>query len=228
MSMLKRLAVCAAMFTAAPALAQSPQFGQPIAPADIAPWDISIGPDGAGLPPGRGTARQGETVYAAKCQACHGEKGAGGPNDALVGGIGSLAPDKPPVKTVGSYWPYATTLFDYVRRAMPFQEPKSLTNDEVYAVSAYILNLNGIVGTNDVLDAQSLPKVKNAEPRRVHPVPAQSKIACPGGARRHEQLSPALLPRHGEIGLADGVRLPLKAASGSPEIGLTTPLSRRE
>ena len=78
----------------------------------------------------------------------------------LVGGIGSLAPDKVPIKTVGSYWPYATTLFDYIRRAMPFQESKSLTEDEVYAVSAYILNLNGIVGTNDVLDAQSLPKVR--------------------------------------------------------------------
>jgi cytochrome c len=77
-----------------------------------------------------------------------------------VGGIGSLAPDKAPVKTVGSYWPYATTLFDYVRRAMPFPESKSLTSDEIYAVSAYILNLNGIVGINDVLDAQALAKVK--------------------------------------------------------------------
>jgi cytochrome c len=148
------------MFVAVPALAQAPQFGQPIASADIALWDISIGPDGAGLPPGRGTPTQGESVYAAKCQACHGEKGAGGPNDALVGGMGSLAPGKVPVKTVGSYWPYATTLFDYVRRAMPFSEPKSLTSDEVYAVSAYILNLNGIVGSNDVLDAQSLPKLR--------------------------------------------------------------------
>jgi cytochrome c len=156
----KRLAVCAAMFVTAPTLAQAPQFGQAIAPADIAPWDISIGPDGAGLPPGRGTATEGEAVYAAKCQACHGEKGAGGQNDALVGGIGSLAASKPPVKTVGSYWPYATTLFDYVRRAMPFPESKSLTSDETYAVSAYILSLNGIVGTNDVLDAQSLPKVR--------------------------------------------------------------------
>ncbi len=160
MSMLRRLAVCAAMFVAVPALAQAPQFGQPIASADIALWDISIGPDGAGLPPGRGTPTQGESVYAAKCQACHGEKGAGGPNDALVGGMGSLAPGKVPVKTVGSYWPYATTLFDYVRRAMPFSEPKSLTSDEVYAVSAYILNLNGIVGSNEVLDAQSLPKLR--------------------------------------------------------------------
>src|SRR5262249_17689484 len=145
-------------FTAT-ASAQAPQFGQPIAPADIAPWDISITPDGAGLPSGRGSAAQGEAIFAAKCQACHGEKGAGRPNDTLVGGQGSLAAGKTPAKTVGSYWPYATTLFDYSRRAMPFQESKSLTDDEVYAVSAYILNLNGIIGRDDVLDAQSLPKV---------------------------------------------------------------------
>ena len=140
--------------------AAGPNLGQPIDAADLAPWDISIGPDGAGLPPGRGTAAQGEAIYAAKCQACHGEKGAGRPNDALVGGKGSLEAGKAPVKTVGSYWPYATTLFDYIRRAMPFQDSKSLTNDEVYAVSAYILSLNEIIGKDDVLDAQSLPKVR--------------------------------------------------------------------
>jgi S-disulfanyl-L-cysteine oxidoreductase SoxD len=162
MCTLERLALCAVMMIAAPAvaLAQNPRFGQPIAPADAAPWDISIPPDGAGLPAGRGTVAQGEAVYAAKCQACHGEKGAGRPNDRLVGGIGTLAPDKTPVRTVGSYWPYATTLFDYVRRAMPWDRPKSLTDDEVYAVSAYILNLNGIIGADDIIDAQSLPKVK--------------------------------------------------------------------
>ena len=161
MCMLERLTVCAALLVAAPAtMAQTPQFGQPIAPSDIAPSDISIGPDGAGLPPGRGTALQGEAIYAAKCQACHGEKGTGKPNDPLVGGMGTLAPDKVPMKTVGSYWPYATTLFDYIRRSMPFQESQSLTSEEVYAVSAYILNLNGIIGANDVLDAQSLPKVR--------------------------------------------------------------------
>jgi S-disulfanyl-L-cysteine oxidoreductase SoxD len=161
MSMLKPLALCAALaIIATPALAQAPQFGQPISPADLAPWDISIGPDGAGLPAGRGTPAQGTTVYAAKCQACHGEKGAGTPNDRLVGGQGSLAPDKAPVKTVGSYWPYATTLFDYIRRAMPYTDSQSLTPDEVYAVSAYILNLNGIIGENDTMDAQSLPKVR--------------------------------------------------------------------
>ncbi len=140
--------------------ADAPQFGQPVAPADIAAWDISVGPDGAGLPPGRGTATLGEPIYLAKCQACHGEKGAGKPNDPLVGGTGTLAGDKPAVKTIGSYWPYATTLFDYVRRAMPFDHPKSLSDDEVYAVSAYILNLNGLIGPDDVLDAKSLPQIK--------------------------------------------------------------------
>ena len=148
MSMLNCLAACVAICVWVPALAQAPQFGHPITPADIVPWDISIGPDGAGLPPGSGTASQGQVVYA------------GGPNDTLVGGMGSLAAGKSPVKTVGSYWPYATTLLDYIRRAMPFPETKSLTNDEIYAVSAYILNLNEIVGTDEVLDDQSLPKVK--------------------------------------------------------------------
>jgi cytochrome c len=157
---LKYPALWIGLFVAMPASAQTPQLGQPIVPADIVSWDVSIGPDGVGLPTGRGTALKGEQVYMEKCQACHGEKGAGRPNDALVGGIGSLAPGAPAVRTVGSYWPYATTLFDYVRRAMPFQDPKSLSADEIYAVSAYLLSLNGIIGPTDVLDAQSLPKVK--------------------------------------------------------------------
>jgi cytochrome c len=157
--MLRPVLLLAALLGAGPLLAQTPKLGQLISPADAAAWDISIAPDGAGLPAGRGTAKEGEAIYVAKCQACHGEKGAGRPNDALVGGIGSLA-GAPPVKTVGSYWPYATTLFDYVRRAMPFQAPKSLSADEVYAVSAYILHLNEIVARDAVLDAQSLPSVK--------------------------------------------------------------------
>ena len=161
MSMLKHLTAGAAIIAlTATASAQAPKFGQPIAPADVAPWDISIGPDGAGLPPGRGTPKQGEAVYAAKCQACHGEKAAGSPNEPLVGGIGSLAPDKVPVKTVGSYWPYATTLFDYIRRAMPLNESKTLSNDEVYALAAYLLQLNEIIGESDTMDAQTLPKVR--------------------------------------------------------------------
>src|SRR5215470_17619609 len=163
MSMRKFLcaAAPAALFAlASPAFAQqSPNHGKPISPEDIASWDISIGPDGAGLPPGSGTVKQGEAVFVAKCQACHGEKGAGTPNDRLVGGQGSLPGDKPPIKTVGSYWPYATTLFDYIRRAMPFNESKSLTNDEVYGVVAYLLNLNGVIPEGDSMNAQSLPKV---------------------------------------------------------------------
>lgn len=155
-----RVVLCTALIATPALAADAPQFGQPISPAEMAAWDISIGPDGAGLPTGQGTAAQGESVYVAKCQGCHGEKGAGKPNDPLAGGIGSLADDKPPVKTVGSYWPYATTLFDYVRRAMPFDHPKSLSNEEVYAVTAYVLHLNDIIGADDVIDAQSLPKVK--------------------------------------------------------------------
>ncbi len=142
------------------ALAENPNLGRIAAPEEIASWDISIGPDGAGLPPGSGTPKQGEAVYTAKCLVCHGEKGAGKPNDALVGGRGTLAGDQPPVKTVGSFWPYATTLFDYVRRAMPLNESKSLTNDEVYAVVAYLLQLNGIIGENETINAQILPGVQ--------------------------------------------------------------------
>ena len=142
------------------ALAENPNLGRIAAPEEIASWDISIGPDGAGLPPGSGTPKQGEPVYTAKCLVCHGEKGAGKPNDALVGGRGTLAGDQPPVKTVGSFWPYATTLFDYVRRAMPLNESKSLTNDEVYAVIAYLLQLNGIIGENETINAQTLPRVQ--------------------------------------------------------------------
>jgi len=163
MCLLDRLALGAALLVVAlapAAAADEPHFGKPVTPADIAAWDISIGPDGAGLPPGKGTVAQGATVFAAKCQACHGEKGAGSPNDRLVGGAGTIAPDKAPVKTVGSYWPYATTLFDYVRRAMPWDRPKSLSDDEVYAIAAYVLYLNGVIKEDAVLDAQSLPQVK--------------------------------------------------------------------
>src|SRR5215469_14317206 len=142
------------------ALAEAPGLGRAATPDEIASWDISVGPDGAGLPPGRGTPKQGEAVYAQKCVACHGEKGAGKPNDQLVGGRGSLSGDQAPVKTVGSFWPYATTLFDYIRRAMPLNAPKSLSDDEVYAVSAYILRLNGIIGEADAIDAQTLPQVQ--------------------------------------------------------------------
>jgi len=141
------------------ARAESPNLGRAATPEEIAAWDISIDPNGAGLPAGGGSARQGEAIFAAKCVACHGEKGAGRPNDQLVGGHGTLT-NTPPVKTVGSYWPYATTLFDYIRRAMPFYESKTLADDEVYAVTAYVLALNKIIGEDEVMNAQTLPKVR--------------------------------------------------------------------
>ncbi len=160
MSMRELIAAAVVVALGSAAFAESPDLGKPISPQDLASWDISIGPQGVGLPPGSGTPKQGEEIFNAKCQACHAAKGAGGPNDRLVGGQGTLAGEKPAVKTVGSYWPYATTLFDYIRRAMPYYELKSLTNDEVYAVAAYVLNLNGVIGETETLDAQSLPKVK--------------------------------------------------------------------
>ena len=134
-------------------------FGRAATPKEIRGWDIDVSPSGAGLPPGDGDARQGEAIFIAKCASCHGAHGEGKPMTRLVGGIGTLR-DKKPEKTVGSYWPYATTLFDYVRRAMPLNAPQSLSPDEVYAVSAYVLFLNGIVPEDATLDADSLPKVK--------------------------------------------------------------------
>jgi S-disulfanyl-L-cysteine oxidoreductase SoxD len=164
MSMFERVsrkyaaAVVALAFHAGAAMAaDAPHFGQPISPADAAAWDISIGPDGVGLPPGSGTPAQGGSS-SQKCAACHGDKGEGKTNARLVGG--QITGNGPVVKTVGSYWPYATTLFDFVRRAMPWTVPKSLTNDEVYAVSAYVLRMNNIIGGNDVMDANTLPQVK--------------------------------------------------------------------
>src|SRR3984957_1040377 len=141
------------------ARAESPNLGREATPDEIAAWDISIDPSGAGLPAGSGSARQGAAIFAAKCAACHGENAAGRPNAALVGGQGTLATDKP-LKTVGSYWPYATTLFDYIRRAMPLPQSKSLTPDEVYALAAFILAQNKIIGEDDVMDAKTLPQVK--------------------------------------------------------------------
>lgn len=149
----------ACLLAAAPALAE-PQFGQPVSEADLAAWDISIPPSGDGLPEGSGTAVEGAEIYAAKCASCHGENGQGVGNlEPIVGGVGSLDSEQP-LKTVGSYWPYATTLFDYTRRAMPLDAPQSLSADEVYAVSAFILAENGIIAEDAVMDAETLPAVE--------------------------------------------------------------------
>jgi S-disulfanyl-L-cysteine oxidoreductase SoxD len=133
-------------------------IGRPATPEEIAGWNIDIAPDGAGLPPGRGSVQQGGQIFADKCAACHGADGQGKPMDRLVGGAGTIATPKP-VKTVGSYWPYATTLYDFIHRAMPFNAPQSLSPDEVYAVCAYVLYLNHLAPADAVLDAETLPKV---------------------------------------------------------------------
>ena len=162
MSTSRTLVVAAAFALAAggAVAADAPKFGKPISEADAAAWDISIAPDGKGLPEGSGTPAQGVALYAQKCAACHGEKGEGGLAARLVGGLGTLKAPAQPVQTVGSYWPYATMLFDYVRRAMPYAQPKSLSNDEVYAAVAYILSINGIIKDADVLNKDTLMKVQ--------------------------------------------------------------------
>jgi cytochrome c len=155
------MAFMASLASATPAVAQSAPHGIGRAPTleEIARWDIAVGPTGDELPEGRGSAIEGRRVYEARCVTCHGATGAEGPEDVLRGGIGSLATANP-LKTVGSYWPYATTLWDYINRAMPFDRPTSLSNDEVYAVVAYVLFLNEIVPETHVLDRRSLLDVR--------------------------------------------------------------------
>src|ERR1700724_2827068 len=134
-------------------------IGRPATAAEIAGWNIDIDRYGNHLPPGSGSVSHGQEVFDQQCAACHGARGEGGVGDRLVGGQGTLATPKP-VKTVGSYWPYAPTLFDYIRRAMPQNAPESLSNDDVYAVSAYILNLNGLLPADATLDAGTLSAIK--------------------------------------------------------------------
>ncbi len=142
-------------------LAQSPTFGLGHTPSPelLQTIDIEVTPDGKGLAPGTGTAAAGKDVYTRRCETCHGPTGKEGPQDVIVGGQDSLNTDRP-LKTVGSYWPYATTLWDYIRRAMPFDHPGTLTPDELYGVTAYVLFMNGIVGELDALNQTTLPQVK--------------------------------------------------------------------
>ena len=170
-------ALCIAAGAAMAADIAPPKLGRPATADEIAKIDISIPPSGAGLPAGSGTVAQGAEVYAQKCLVCHGPNGEGTPSgDRLTGGVGSLASPNP-LKTVSSYWPYATTLFDYIRRAMPVTNPQSLQNDEVYAVAAYILSIDNIVPKDAKLDKDSLPKVQmpnragfvNWEPQLIRP-----------------------------------------------------------
>lgn len=133
-------------------------LGRVIEPAQIAAWDIAIGPRGSELPAGSGSVEAGAALYGARCAMCHGATGVEGPDPVLVGGQGSLASIKP-LLTIGSYWRYATTLYDYIYRAMPFVAPGSLTPDEVYALCAFLLNANGIVDDGAVLDRISLAAI---------------------------------------------------------------------
>jgi cytochrome c len=142
-------------------LPDKPRFGKPISEADIAAWNIDVRTsDGQGLPPGRGSVAEGKKVYDAKCLACHGADAKGGAvYGTMVGGIGSMN-SNPRVLTPGSMYPYAPILFDYIRRSMPMDRPQTMTANEVYAVSAYLLNLNGLVPADAVMDATSLPRVQ--------------------------------------------------------------------
>jgi mono/diheme cytochrome c family protein len=155
------VAMSVTVFATAMAQAQTPShgIGRTPTPEEIARWDIAVGPDGLELPDGRGNAVEGKEVYAARCVTCHGATGNEGPEDILYGGADTLE-SVPPLKTVGSYWPYATTLWDYVNRAMPFDRPTSLSNDSVYAVVAYVLFINGIIEETEFLDSDTLPRIR--------------------------------------------------------------------
>ncbi len=154
---------CAASLTAlvlvsSTVLAQVPGLGIPVSEADISAWDINVLPDGTGLPPGSGTAAEGASVYATHCAACHGANGEGGIGNRLVGG-------EPPTamgtsKTIANHWPYATTVFDNIRRSMPFEAPRSLSNDDYYAVVAWIFAQNDIIDEGAVMSAETLPAVR--------------------------------------------------------------------
>jgi mono/diheme cytochrome c family protein len=166
MSIRRRLAVTsAALLLGVTAVsvcsAQLPTYGLGRAPTvdEVKAWNVTIPPDGKGLPPGAGTAALGKAIYTERCASCHGPKGDDGKYSPLVGGRDTLNTDKP-VRTIGSYWPNATTLWSYINRAQPFDEPGSLTHEQVYAVTAYLLHLNGIIGQDEVIDARTLPAVK--------------------------------------------------------------------
>jgi S-disulfanyl-L-cysteine oxidoreductase SoxD len=153
------LAACMLALAAGTARSETPHLGRPVNPADLAAWDINVLPDGRNLPPGRGTAADGAKIFAEKCALCHGENGAGGHAARLIGGPPKASLD-PGSKTIPNYWPYATTLFDVIRRSMPFTQPRSLTDGEVYALVAYVLAGNKLIGAEDEINATTLPKVR--------------------------------------------------------------------
>lgn len=170
--------LCAFALTHASAQSQY-GLGTKATEAQIASWNIDVAPDGKALPPGHATVADGEKVYMNSCVSCHGKKLEGGVGPALAGGEGTLTTDKP-LKTVGSYWPYATTLFDYIRRAMPFQAPQSLSNEQVYAVTGYILHMNKLLDANATVEASTLVDVKmpNRDGFYTDDRPDSKAVAC--------------------------------------------------
>jgi mono/diheme cytochrome c family protein len=155
---MSRTVLIALTLGATAVLADSPSLGIPVTQDDIAAWDLNVLPDGTGLPPGSGTAAEGSAIYAVKCAWCHGLNGEGGTHHALIGGeplenMGSS-------KTIYNFWPYATTIYDLIRRSMPYIQPRTLSNEEVYALTAYILALNGLIEEDAVMNAETLPEVQ--------------------------------------------------------------------
>lgn len=136
----------------------TPNLGRPIAEAELAGLTPRIFPDGRGLPRGQGSAATGKPIFAAKCASCHGPEGIGGSGGQLISHGRLTGPDPDPA--INNYWPFATTIFDFTRRAMPMTAPGSLSDDEVYALTAYLLNLGGVIGIDDVIDATTLPQVR--------------------------------------------------------------------
>lgn len=178
------LAACASTSSA-----QTPDYknvGRAPTDSEIKAWDITVGPDGKGLPPGGGTAKDGATIFAEKCAPCHTPTAEGGKQGpALVGGTGTLK-SLHPVQTVGSYWPFATTIWDYINRAMPRGQGGSLSPDEVYSLTAFLLYRNGVVKEDDLIDAKSLPKIempnrKNFVPENLSDIWEHNKRACHTG-----------------------------------------------
>ena len=180
------------LILACPAMAQAPNYknvGRTPTPDEIAAWDISVGPDGKGLPPGQGSAKQGAPIFAAKCAVCHGDQGQGGKIGPRV--VGGIADTKTlttlrPVRTVGGYWPYATTVWDFIRRAMPRDQAGTLTPNEVYALTAWILYKSNIIQEGDVLNAKTLPKVQMPNrngfvPANFADIPDEKKRGCKDG-----------------------------------------------
>ena len=155
---LSGIALCLWTLSLPSAFGQTPGLGIPISPDQIRAWDLNVLPDGTGLPPGDGNPEEGAGVYAEKCASCHGVNGTGGTNAALVGG-GPIR-NMESRKTIANFWPYATTVFDYIRRAMPWDQPASLTNAEVYSLTAFLLSANDLIGEDDTMNAETLPMVQ--------------------------------------------------------------------